>query len=67
MLVQACMIQLKAFFIKHRDHGAEWYWWNLENGTECVVQFHKKAYGSQFTYPEFAPMYAATLFDPVEV
>eukprot|EP01114_Cavostelium_apophysatum_P015382 TRINITY_DN4171_c0_g1_i1.p1 TRINITY_DN4171_c0_g1~~TRINITY_DN4171_c0_g1_i1.p1 ORF type:complete len:461 (-),score=82.93 TRINITY_DN4171_c0_g1_i1:11-1393(-) len=45
--------------------GAEWYWWYLDGArVKCLQEFHNSTYGPDFTYPEFAPQFTATLFDP---
>ncbi len=49
---------------------AEWYWHTLEDGKagkgESVRtwEFHKRNYGADFPYSNFAPMFRAELFDP---
>lgn len=47
---------------------AEWYWKNMSNKKPDNVwwQFHKKHYGADFDYKEFAPMFRAELFNPEE-
>jgi alpha-L-fucosidase len=46
----------------------EWYWMWLEQdiaaGNGSVLEFHRKNYGENFEYPDFAPMFRAELFDP---
>lgn len=44
---------------------SEWYWHNMYNKKENNVwwQFHKKNYGENFNYKDFAPMFKAELFD----
>ena len=52
------------------DRYAEWYWNKLINPKSKVnknfQEFHKKTYGSQFRYQDFAPMFRAELFNPDE-
>ncbi len=45
---------------------AEWYWNNMSNQKPDNVwwQFHKKNYGENFEYQQFAPMFRAELFHP---
>ncbi len=49
---------------------AEWYWNTLKKGpTEkgqpnLTWEFHKKNYGENFPYENFAPMFRAELYDP---
>jgi len=58
--------------VKGENEYAEWYWNSLTegmrgNGTSngaATWEFHKKVYGPDFKYPDFAPMFRAELFDP---
>ena len=45
---------------------AEWYWNNMANKKPDNVwwQFHKKTYGENFEYPQFAPLFRCELFNP---
>jgi alpha-L-fucosidase len=45
---------------------AEWYWHNMHDKKPDNVwwQFHKKNYGENFDYQEFASQFHAELFDP---
>ncbi|HOW68870.1 MAG TPA: alpha-L-fucosidase [Candidatus Paceibacterota bacterium] len=45
---------------------AEWYWNNMHNKKEDNVwwQYHKKQFGENFDYPEFAPQFRAEFFNP---
>jgi len=45
---------------------AEWYWNNMANQKPDNVwwQFHKKTYGEDFPYQDFAPRFRAELFNP---
>jgi alpha-L-fucosidase len=59
---------------------AEWYWHAMTAGKQLEAtgkpsgdavgdgahtwEFHKRVYGAQFAYPEFAPQFRAELFDP---
>ncbi len=45
---------------------AEWYWNNMANQKPDNVwwQFHRKNYGEDFPYQDFAPMFRAELFNP---
>jgi len=58
---------------KNQTAYAEWYWHSLMNGMKAkhadddgaaTWAFHKKTYGAQFPYANFAPMFRAELFDP---
>mmetsp|Transcript_24407 Transcript_24407/g.27146 ORF Transcript_24407/g.27146 Transcript_24407/m.27146 type:complete len:453 (-) Transcript_24407:45-1403(-) len=47
--------------------SGEWYWWHLDgNKDPCTVAFHDRVYGKDFTYPDFAPMFKAELFNATE-
>jgi alpha-L-fucosidase len=53
------------------QHYAEWYWNSLtvaQNGSDPnnlpTLDFHKRVYGADFPYQNFAPMFKAELFDP---
>ncbi|MHB8519894.1 MAG: alpha-L-fucosidase [Limisphaerales bacterium] len=45
---------------------AEWYWHNMADKKPGNVwwEFHKKNYGENFDYQNFAPMFRAELFNP---
>jgi alpha-L-fucosidase len=48
---------------------AEWYWNSLTKGKESPVgnatwDFHKRVYGANFEYKDFAPQFKAELFNP---
>ena len=45
---------------------SEWYWKRMSdmNPTNVWWQFHKKNYGENFDYKDFAPMFRAELFNP---
>ncbi len=52
---------------------AEWYWHSLTEGRKANAttgdgaltwEFHKRVYGPEFPYFNFAPMFRAELFDP---
>ncbi|MCR4615601.1 MAG: alpha-L-fucosidase [Clostridiales bacterium] len=45
---------------------AEWYGHQLKNDFEAVVDFHKKTYGENFKYEDFAGQFKAELFDADE-
>ncbi len=49
---------------------AEWYWWSLTNpNRESYRQFndfHRRAYGADFKYQDFASMFKAEMFEPEE-
>jgi alpha-L-fucosidase len=62
---------------KHETPYAEWYWHSLTAGRNAARsgqqagadgmhtwQFHKRVYGGDFPYQNFAPMFRAELFDP---
>jgi alpha-L-fucosidase len=59
--------------IKDENPYAEWYWNSLTEGKNTTVTgghgaatwaFHKRMYGADFAYADFAPMFRAELFDP---
>src|SRR5690349_3910815 len=51
---------------------AEWYWNSITTGQKLATgapgsaawAFHKRVYGADFPYQNFAPMFRAELFDP---
>src|SRR3954447_12659956 len=49
---------------------AEWYWNALEKGPtdngkpNPTYEFHKRVYGADFPYQNFAPMFLAEMYDP---
>ncbi len=45
---------------------AEWYWSDMTNPDGETWAFHKKTYGEDFKYQDFAPMFKAELFEPAE-
>lgn len=59
--------------IKDQNPYAEWYWNSLVEGKKAkhptdpgafTWDFHKRNYGADFPYFDFAPMFRAELFDP---
>jgi alpha-L-fucosidase len=59
--------------VKDENPYAEWYWNSLTNGMDAkgptgdgalTWEFHKRVYGADFPYANFAPMFRAELFDP---
>ena len=59
--------------IKDENPYAEWYWNSLTEGKNTTAAsghgaatwaFHKRMYGADFAYADFAPMFRAELFDP---
>ena len=42
---------------------AEWYGWNAFNGQAGYEAHHKRVYGENFCYNDFAPMWKAEMFD----
>ncbi|XP_071965748.1 alpha-L-fucosidase-like [Antedon mediterranea] len=47
--------------------GSEWFWWNWQGlHNQEYVDFMKKNYPPDFTYPDFAPMFKAEFFNPQE-
>ena len=59
--------------VKDENPYAEWYWNSLMNGMDApgpaghgalTWDFHKRVYGPNFAYFDFAPMFRAELFDP---
>ncbi len=58
---------------KNQTPYAEWYWHSLTNGMKAkradedgaaTWAYHKRTYGADFPYFNFAPMFRAELFDP---
>jgi alpha-L-fucosidase len=58
---------------KNQNPYAEWYWNSLTLGKEAQAptdkgaatwQFHRRVYGPDFPYTNFAPLFRAELFDP---
>ena len=58
---------------KNQTPYAEWYWHSLTNGMKAksaqedgaaTWAFHKRTYGADFQYFNFAPMFHAELFNP---
>lgn len=43
---------------------AEWYWHAMQDHNSATWKFHVKAYGANFKYQDFAPMFKARLFNP---
>ncbi len=59
--------------VKDENPYAEWYWNSLTNGMKAkgttgdgalTWAFHKRVYGADFPYFDFAPLFRAELFDP---
>ncbi len=59
--------------LKNQTMYAEWYWHSLTQGKKAkgpeedgaaTWAFHKRVYGADFPYQDFAPMFRAELFDP---
>ena len=59
--------------VKDENPYAEWYWNSLTEGKlakspaghgAATWAFHKRLYGADFPYSDFAPMFRAELFDP---
>jgi alpha-L-fucosidase len=59
--------------VKDENPYAEWYWNSLTNGKSAkepvgkgalTWAFHKRVYGANFPYFDFAPHFRAELFDP---
>ncbi len=59
--------------LKNQTPYAEWYWHSLTQGKKAkgpeedgaaTWAFHKKVYGADFPYQDFAPMFRTELFDP---
>jgi alpha-L-fucosidase len=55
--------------LKGQTPYAEWYWNSLTKGKEspsgnATWDFHKKIYGANFEYKDFAPQFRAEFFDP---
>jgi alpha-L-fucosidase len=48
----------------YKDHGyAEWYWRHSQSVPDSKA-FHKRVYGEDFPYEQFADMFNAEMFDP---
>jgi alpha-L-fucosidase len=43
---------------------AEWYWSMLKNPKSETAAFHRRVFGPDFAYEQFAPLFKAELFDP---
>jgi alpha-L-fucosidase len=59
--------------VKGENPYAEWYWNSLTSGMDAkgptgdgasTWEFHKRVYGADFPYFDFAPRFRAELFDP---
>ena len=59
--------------VKDENPYAEWYWNSLTKGMKAkrstgngalTWEFHKRVYGANFPYSDFAPMFRAEMFDP---
>ena len=59
--------------VKDENPYAEWYWNSLTNGMDAgeaaghgamTWAFHKRVYGADFTYFQFAPQFRAEFYDP---
>ena len=59
--------------VKGENPYAEWYWNSLTKGMDAkgptgdgalTWSFHKRVYGPEFKYFDFAPLFRAELFDP---
>lgn len=59
--------------VKDENPYAEWYWNSLTSGMDSPAPsgngaatwaFHKRVYGPDFTYFQFAPQFRAELYDP---
>ncbi|HEX4772761.1 MAG TPA: alpha-L-fucosidase [Bryobacteraceae bacterium] len=59
--------------VKDENPYAEWYWNSLTEGMRATApvgkgaltwDFHKRTYGPDFSYFDFAPLFRAELFDP---
>jgi alpha-L-fucosidase len=59
--------------VKDENPYAEWYWNSLTEGMKAkgptgqgalTWEFHKRVYGANFRYFDFAPMFRAELYDP---
>jgi len=59
--------------VKDENPYAEWYWNSLTDGKKATGptghgaltwQFHKRVYGADFPYANFAPLFRAELFEP---
>ena len=59
------------------DSYSEWYWHSLEAPLEGRNErqrrnavktrtFHRRVYGDEFKYPQFAPLFRAEMFDPAQ-
>ena len=49
------------------SYGNEWFWYNWKvTKSPDLVKFMENNYPPNFTYPDFAPMFTAELFDPTQ-
>jgi alpha-L-fucosidase len=48
------------------DKYAEWYWYQMQDREGATWNFHKRTYGEEFQYQDFAPMFKAELYDPAQ-
>ncbi|MFZ5515588.1 MAG: alpha-L-fucosidase [Candidatus Zhuqueibacterota bacterium] len=49
-----------------REQYAEWFLRGLESGDSARIQFQKRAFGENFTYRDYAPLFKAELFEANE-
>ena len=59
--------------VKNQNPYAEWYWNSLTKGMKAAQptdeggmtwEYHKRVYGAQFPYADFAPLFRAENYDP---
>ena len=43
---------------------AEWYWHDMQDRNGETWKFHEAAYGADFKYQDFAPMFKAEMYNP---
>ena len=46
-----------------KGHYSEWYGWNIYNKDPRYYDFHKRVYGENFRYEDFAGLWKAEMFD----
>ncbi len=65
--LRVILFRLEKTILKDFSDAGEWYWWSLDGARDsCTLEYHNKTYGPDFTYPEFGPMFDASLFDANE-
>ncbi len=47
-----------------KERYSEWYWHDMQDKNGETWQFHRKTYGEDFQYQDFAPLFKAEMYDP---